>query len=38
LATARLWRDRMGETLVIATHDCALATAGRAYGFDVLSA
>lgn len=35
LATARIWRDRIGHSLVVATHDAALALAGRAFGFDV---
>ena len=35
LATALVWRDRMGVPLVVATHDATLATAARAYGFDV---
>lgn len=35
LSTARIWRDRMGEPLVIVTHDEALGLAARAYGFDV---
>lgn len=35
LATARIWRDRMGEPLVMLTHDEALGLAARAYGFDV---
>ena len=38
LATARSWRDRVGESLVVATHDAALGLAARAYGFDVLGA
>ncbi len=36
LATALIWRDRMGEPLVVATHDAALALAARAFGFEVL--
>lgn len=35
LATARIWRDRMGDPLVVVTHDEALGLAARAYGFDV---
>jgi predicted nucleic acid-binding protein len=35
LATALIWRDRMGTALVIATHDAALGLAARAFGFDV---
>lgn len=34
LATALVWRDRMGP-LVVATHDTALALAARAFGFEV---
>ena len=36
LATALIWRDRMGERPVMATHDAALGVAARAFGFDVL--
>jgi predicted nucleic acid-binding protein len=36
LATALIWRDRMGHPLVIATHDGALGLAARSYGFDVI--
>src|SRR5512141_2161720 len=32
LATAQLWTERMGEKLVMATHDTALAMAARAVG------
>jgi uncharacterized protein len=32
LATAQLWTERMGEKLVMATHDSALAMAARALG------
>jgi predicted nucleic acid-binding protein len=32
LATALLWQDRKGVSLVMATHDTALATAARASG------
>ena len=35
LATALIWRDRMGPLPVIATHDTALGVAARAFGFDV---
>ena len=35
LASALLWRDRMGEPLLLATHDAALGAAARAFGFDV---
>lgn len=38
LATARSWRDRFGEPLLVATHDAALGLAARAYGFDVQGA
>jgi predicted nucleic acid-binding protein len=38
LATALTWRDRMGEPLLIATHDAALALAARAFGFEVRGA
>ena len=36
LATALIWRDRMRDPLVVATHDAALALASRAFGFEVL--
>ena len=36
LATALVWRDRMGSLPVVATHDAALALGARSYGFDVL--
>ena len=35
LATALIWRDRMGPLPTIATHDTALGQAARAFGFDV---
>jgi len=35
LATALIWRDRMGSLPQIATHDVALGAAARAFGFDV---
>ena len=35
LATALIWRDRMGPLTTMATHDTALGTAARAFGFDV---
>lgn len=35
LATALIWRDRMGPLPQLATHDGALATAARAFGFEV---
>jgi predicted nucleic acid-binding protein len=36
LATALIWRDRMGPLPILATHDTALGGAARAFGFDVL--
>jgi predicted nucleic acid-binding protein len=36
LATALVWRDRIGQPLVVATHDGTLALAARLSGFDVL--
>jgi predicted nucleic acid-binding protein len=38
LATALIWRDRIAPLSAIATHDSALASAARAFGFDVLGA
>jgi predicted nucleic acid-binding protein len=35
LATALIWRDRMGPLPTVATHDTALGVAARAFGFDV---
>lgn len=35
LATALIWRDRMGPLPTMATHDTALGVAARAFGFDV---
>ncbi len=35
LATALIWRDRMGPLPEVATHDAALGAAARAFGFDV---
>jgi uncharacterized protein len=35
LATALVWRDRMQQVLVMATHDRDLALAARSFGFDV---
>jgi predicted nucleic acid-binding protein len=35
LATALIWRDRVGPLPTIATHDTALGTAARVFGFDV---
>ena len=36
LATALVWRDRMGPVPVMATHDSALGLAARAFGFEVI--
>ena len=36
LATALVWRDRVRQELVIATHDGSLAIAARAFGIQVL--
>lgn len=36
LATALIWRDRIGPLPTVATHDSALGGAARAFGFDVL--
>jgi len=36
LATALLWQESSGKSLVMATHDAALATAARALGLEVL--
>ena len=36
LASALVWRDRMEQPLVVATHDVALALAARAFGFQVM--
>jgi predicted nucleic acid-binding protein len=35
LATALIWRERMGGLPTIATHDGALGLAARTFGFDV---
>lgn len=35
LATALIWRERMGDLPTIATHDTALGLAARTFGFDV---
>ena len=35
LATALIWRDRMGPLSMMATHDTALGMAAQAFGFDV---
>jgi uncharacterized protein len=36
LASARIWRERMGALPTLATHDSALGLAARIFGFDVL--
>lgn len=36
LATALVWRDRMDQPLVLATHDATLGLAARAFGLTVL--
>jgi predicted nucleic acid-binding protein len=36
LATALIWRDRVGPLPTMVTHDTLLGTAARAFGFDVL--
>lgn len=36
LATALVWRDRMHQTLIMATHDADLAQATRSFGIEVL--
>ena len=38
LATALIWRDRMGPLREVATHDTALGEAARTFGFDVRGA
>jgi predicted nucleic acid-binding protein len=35
LATALLWRERMGPLATVATHDSALGVTARTFGFDV---
>jgi predicted nucleic acid-binding protein len=35
LSTALVWQDRMGQRLVMATHDRDLALAARSFGLDV---
>jgi predicted nucleic acid-binding protein len=35
LATALIWRDRMGSLPEMATHDLTLGAAARTFGFDV---
>jgi len=36
LATALVWRDRMRQPLVMATHDLDLALAARSFGMEVI--
>lgn len=36
LATALIWRERVGALPVMATHDAMLALAARSFGFDVI--
>jgi predicted nucleic acid-binding protein len=36
LATALVWRERMHEELILATHDRDLALAGRSFGIEVV--
>jgi predicted nucleic acid-binding protein len=38
LATALIWRERMGPIQEMATHDTALGAAARTFGFDVRGA
>jgi predicted nucleic acid-binding protein len=38
LATALIWRDRMGPLPALATHDAVLGSAARAFGFEVIGA
>lgn len=38
LATALIWRDRIGPLPMMATHDAALGLAAQAFGFDVRGA
>ena len=38
LATALIWRDRIGPLPELATHDGTLGTAARAFGFEVRGA
>lgn len=35
LATALIWRDRVGPLTTVATHDAGLGLAARTFGFDV---
>jgi predicted nucleic acid-binding protein len=36
LATALVWRERIGVLPMLATHDAALGLAARSFGFDVI--
>lgn len=36
LASALIWRDRMGSLSTVATHDTALGLAARTFGFEVI--
>jgi predicted nucleic acid-binding protein len=36
LATALVWRDRIGSLPIVATHDAALGLAARTFGFGVM--
>ena len=36
LETALVWRDRLQQDLIMATHDDALAVAARAFGISIL--
>jgi len=38
LATALLWKEETRTELTIATHDVALASAARVYGFPIIGA
>ena len=38
LATLLVWRERMGKTLVMATHDGGLALGARSFGVEVVGA
>ena len=38
LATLLVWRERMGKTLVMATHDGGLALGARCFGVEVVGA
>ena len=35
LATALVWRDRVGALPIVATHDTALGVAAKSFGFEV---